>query len=214
MRDTYGVPHVFGSTEASLWYGVGYAQAQDRLWQAEFLRRTAEGTTAELFGPSALEGDIQVRTLFGDDAGRMALFASASVEAKLALTAYAAGMNAYIAEATAAGTLPIEFGFTPEEWKPIDSIAVIQLLLFNFGETGNEELTNALHLEQLKKINGDADGWAIFGDTHWLDDPDAPTTAPANGPVNPPRRGAAGKPELPPGLAKGYEHAGRPAGPA
>ena len=207
MRDNYGVPHVFGSTEASLWYGVGYAQAQDRLWQAELLRRTAEGTTAELFGPSALEGDIQVRTLFGDDAGRMALFASASFEAKLALTAYAAGMNAYIAEATAVDTLPPEFslfGFTPEEWKPINSIAVIQLLLFNFGETGNDEVTNATHLDKLIRINGLVDGLAIFGDTHWLDDPDAPTTVPADGSVNPPRRGSAGKPELPPGLAKGY----------
>ena len=207
MRDTYGVPHVFGSTEASLWYGVGYAQAQDRLWQAEILRRTAEGTTAELFGPSALEGDIQARTLFGDDAGRMALFASASDEAKLALTAYASGMNAYIAEATAAGMLPIEFtlfSFTPEDWKPIDSIAVLQTLLFRFGETGNDELTNAAHLKQLIDINGEVDAQTIFYDTHWLDDPDAPTTVPANGPVNPPRRGAAGKPELPPGLAKGY----------
>jgi acyl-homoserine lactone acylase PvdQ len=39
IRDEYGVPHVFGSTPESLWYGVGYAQAQDRLWQADLLRR-------------------------------------------------------------------------------------------------------------------------------------------------------------------------------
>lgn len=37
IRDEYGVPHVFASTSESLWYGVGYAQAQDRLWQAEVL---------------------------------------------------------------------------------------------------------------------------------------------------------------------------------
>jgi penicillin amidase len=54
-------------------------------------------------------------------------------------------------------------------------------------------------------LNGPADGVAVFDDTHWLDDPDAPTTAPASGSVNPPRRGAAPRAELPAGMAKGYE---------
>ncbi len=31
IRDEYGVPHVYGSTLESLWYGVGYVQGQDRL---------------------------------------------------------------------------------------------------------------------------------------------------------------------------------------
>lgn len=57
IRDEYGVPHVFGATLEAVWFGVGYAQAQDRLWQAELLRRTATGTSAEILGPSALEGD-------------------------------------------------------------------------------------------------------------------------------------------------------------
>lgn len=207
IRDIYGVPHVFASTEASLWYGVGYAAGQDRLWQAEILRRTAKGTTAELFGPGALAGDISVRALFGNDARRMELFESASDEAKLALTAYAAGLNAYIADATAEGALPVEFsvfGFTPEEWKPVDSIAIIQTLLYRFGEAGSEEFDNAAQLQEFIARFGPADGIAVFNDTHWLDDPDAPTTVPANGPVNPARRGAAGKPSLPKGLAKGY----------
>ena len=207
IRDTYGVPHVFASTEASLWYGVGYAAGQDRLWQAEILRRTAKGTTAELFGAGALAGDISVRALFGNDARRMELFESASDEAKLALTAYAAGLNAYIADATAAGALPVEFsvfGFTPEEWKPVDSIAIIQTLLYRFGEAGSEEFDHAAQLQEFIARFGPAEGIAVFNDTHWLDDPDAPTTVPANGPVNPARRGAAAKPSLPKGLAKGF----------
>jgi penicillin amidase len=207
IRDDYGVPHVFASTEASLWYGVGYAQGQDRLWQAEILRRSSKGTLAEILGPSALPGDIQARTVFGDEARRLALLATASDEARQALAAYSDGMNAYIDEASTAGTLPIEFtlfGLTPDSWRPTDSVAVIQALLFRFGEAGSEELTNAAHLQEFITINGPIDGSAIFADTHWLDDPDAPTTAPATGPVNPPRRGAAGKAELPPGLAKGH----------
>ena len=193
IRDNYGTPHVFGSTDASLWYGVGYAMAQDRLWQAELLRRTARGTTAELFGPDALGGDITLRALNGTDAGRIAQFEAASEEVKQALTGYTAGINAYIAEARSAGTLPVEFstfGVTPEEWQPTDSIHILQTLWLDFAAGGGEELTNANHLQELIAINGPDAAAAIFADTHWLDDPDSPTIVPADGALNPARRGA------------------------
>src|ERR671912_1050654 len=64
LRDEYGVPHVYGSTLESVWFGVGYAQGQDRLWQAEMLRRTATGTAAEIQGLSAVESDVMARTGF------------------------------------------------------------------------------------------------------------------------------------------------------
>ncbi|HEV8167708.1 MAG TPA: penicillin acylase family protein, partial [Pyrinomonadaceae bacterium] len=34
-RDTYGVPHVFGSTDASTVFGFAYAQAEDNFWRVE-----------------------------------------------------------------------------------------------------------------------------------------------------------------------------------
>ena len=46
VRDEYGVPHIFASTARALFYGEGYAVAQDRLWQAEQLRLTGTGTVA------------------------------------------------------------------------------------------------------------------------------------------------------------------------
>src|SRR5215470_10155982 len=50
LRDEYGVPHIFATTEAAAAFGSGYAQAEDRL--EELLRhyRRAEGTMAEAFG--------------------------------------------------------------------------------------------------------------------------------------------------------------------
>ena len=83
IRDDYGVPHVYGSTLESLWFGVGYAQGQDRLWQADLLRRTVNGTSAEFFGPSALGGDIFARTMWGPAEWRAGLLASASPETRL-----------------------------------------------------------------------------------------------------------------------------------
>src|SRR5688500_16385396 len=95
-RDEFGVPHVYGSTLEAVWFGVGYAQGQDRLWQAELLRRSAIGTSAEIFGSSALEGDVLARTLFGPPERRAALFDTASPEMKTILSAFVAGLNAWI----------------------------------------------------------------------------------------------------------------------
>src|ERR1700680_3375371 len=48
VRDSYGVPHVFASAERDLFFGLGYAMAQDRLWQMDYLRRKASGHLSEL----------------------------------------------------------------------------------------------------------------------------------------------------------------------
>ncbi|PYT00892.1 MAG: acylase, partial [Acidobacteria bacterium] len=34
-RDSYGVPHVYGPTDASCVFGYAYAQAEDNFWQVE-----------------------------------------------------------------------------------------------------------------------------------------------------------------------------------
>ena len=68
VRDEYGVPHVFASTARELFYGEGYAVAQDRLWQAELLRRTGTGTLAAvrgLGGSRAVPGDVNFREYTG-----------------------------------------------------------------------------------------------------------------------------------------------------
>lgn len=60
-RDSYGVPHVYSSTAAGLFYGYGYAAAQDRLYQLEILKRTALGRVAEVYGPDFLTFDRVTR---------------------------------------------------------------------------------------------------------------------------------------------------------
>ena len=208
VRDEYGVPHVFGSTPESLWYGVGYAQAQDRLWQADLLRRQSGGTLAEFFGPGAVGGDIFSRTIFGSEQRRTEMLASAPAEIRMVLESFTAGMNAWIVEAATSGQLPLEygaFGLSPQPWKPEDSIVIFQFLLTAFGEFGDDELTNAAQLQELTVRFGPAEGSKVFLDTHWLNDPDAITTVPAEGAVNPPYRGANPKTNLPPGLGLGLE---------
>lgn len=55
--------HVIASYENDLFYGQGWALAQDRLWQMEFQRRAGSGTLSEIVGPAALKIDQFFRTL-------------------------------------------------------------------------------------------------------------------------------------------------------
>ena len=54
VRDARGVPHVFASNHRDLFFGYGFAVAQDRLFQLEFLRRKARGRLAEVLGAGGL----------------------------------------------------------------------------------------------------------------------------------------------------------------
>jgi len=49
-RDDYGIPNIYADDTYSLFYGWGYAVAEDRLFQLESTRRSAQGKAAEVFG--------------------------------------------------------------------------------------------------------------------------------------------------------------------
>jgi penicillin amidase len=125
-RDERGVPHIAADTAADLFFGVGYAHAQDRLWHLDFHRRYAHGTLAEILGPSRLNDDILARTL--DITGiAEATYAMLHPESREAYDAFTAGVNAWMAAAP--NGLPAEFewlGYEPAPWTPIDSIAILR----------------------------------------------------------------------------------------
>ncbi|MDQ1255967.1 MAG: acyl-homoserine-lactone acylase, partial [Candidatus Hydrogenedentes bacterium] len=62
-RDTWGVPHIYGTTPRDAAFGMGYAQAQDRLDDIYKNIRTATGTMAEVFGEEHVEMDYIVRLM-------------------------------------------------------------------------------------------------------------------------------------------------------
>jgi penicillin amidase len=180
MRDAYGVPHVYGDTLGAVYYGYGYAAAQDRLYQLEMFRRTYWGRLSEVYGDALLVFDKAGRR---DNLTRAEVsnqIASLDPEAKTVLKAFAAGINAYITEALAdkANKLPKEFqqfGFSPEFWTPEDVAADFFSVMGLFMDlTG--ELSNADMLNYLVKKYGQKQGQVIFNDWCWGLDPDAPTT--------------------------------------
>ena len=87
-RDAWGIPHVRGGTYQDAFAGLGFAQAQDRLWQMEALLRRGTGRYAEWLGARAVAGDVIARQMNGEAASRRD-YAALGDEAKAMLAAYA-----------------------------------------------------------------------------------------------------------------------------
>src|SRR5437762_8070263 len=62
-RDNYGVPHVFGPTDASCVFGYIYASAEDNFWQIEDSYIRGLGRASEVYGARTLEDDELLRAL-------------------------------------------------------------------------------------------------------------------------------------------------------
>lgn len=139
LRDRYGIPHIFAESLEDASYALGYAHAQDRLWQMEINRRIAAGRLSEVVGAGGLETDRFLRTL-GVRRAAEANLKTLDAETRKLLEAYAAGVNAYLA---ADPMLPPEFlltGTRPEPWSPADSIAWIKMMAWDLGGNWRSEL--------------------------------------------------------------------------
>src|SRR5258708_31167615 len=95
LRDKAGVPHVYAASTPDLYFGLGFAMAQDRLWQMDRLRRRALGRQAEILGSAYLSSDIAHLTVGID---QMAQRDAEAMDAatKEIVTAFVAGINRQI----------------------------------------------------------------------------------------------------------------------
>lgn len=132
VRDNANVPHIFGSDDRDVFFGLGFAHAQDRMWQMITLRRTAQGRLSEVFGATALDTDKLLRRLDVYTLSVQSLDAlDPATRAKL--EAYSAGVNARLAqinsEALGRGAPEmLLFNAPMAPWRPADSIAIIKLM--------------------------------------------------------------------------------------
>ncbi|SDX99592.1 penicillin acylase family protein [Citreimonas salinaria] len=147
VRDNAAVPHIFAENDADVYFGLGYAHAQDRLWQMMLLRRTAQGRLSELFGRRTVETDTLLRRLDLYGLARQSV-AVQTPETTEALRAYSAGVNARLAEINADSLgrgAPEFFVFDTSiaPWQPADSIAVVKLMALQLAGHLSEEVLRA-----------------------------------------------------------------------
>lgn len=139
-RDAHGIPTIRATSTEGALFGLGFVHAQDRLWQLETHRRIGAGRLAEAFGPPALDNDRFLRAL-GVRRAAQVQWEQARGEARRALEAYAAGINAYLSKHLRAR--PPEFlilGVQPEPWQPVDSLAWSIMMAWDLGGNWTTEL--------------------------------------------------------------------------
>jgi len=152
-RDIWGVPHIYGDSETAAAYGYGYAQAQDRLEQIFRNYREAEGTLAEVDGPSALQGDFIARMVGHAQVSR-AGYSLMPARVRAYIEAYQAGVKRYMAEH------PQEVPAWAPELHPAQATSVMRALIFNWplGEALDDLGRAGISLPQLSLSSNE---WSI-----------------------------------------------------
>jgi penicillin G amidase len=127
LVDVWGVPHIYAQSDHDLYLAQGFAVARDRMFQIDLWRRRGLGKLAAVLGETYLEQDRANRLLlFRGDMD--AEWASYGESARDTVSAFVAGINAYISWASAEpARLAPEFhahDYVPETWEPEDVVRI------------------------------------------------------------------------------------------
>ncbi len=97
LRDTWGVPHVFGETDADAAFALAYAHSEDDFLTIQQTLVAARGTLGSVYGADAAPNDYMVALIGLWDALDAKYETEISAETRTMLTGYADGLNLYAA---------------------------------------------------------------------------------------------------------------------
>ena len=150
FTDEYGFPHIKGNSIEDVYFGLGFAQAKNRLWQIDINRRIARGMLSELFGERTVESDKFMRRIGHNDfAIKQAKYVEENSEYYNLIKAFIAGIN-YFAKNF---KLPVEYYITFSDFKNYtleDIIASISM----FGMAMSQDFSMEAWYEYMEKILG------------------------------------------------------------
>jgi penicillin amidase len=148
-RDERGIPFIQAKNEGDAYFGLGYAHAQDRLFQMDFMRRLGAGRLSEVLGRQGLGSDKFMRTLGVYKHARENLKVL-DPETTHVLQRYADGVNAWLE--THPNLLPPEFqllNYTPGSWQLADSLVWQKLMGLSLSGNWRDELLRSALLKTL-----------------------------------------------------------------
>ncbi|NCF24790.1 MAG: acylase [Gammaproteobacteria bacterium] len=171
IRDDFGVPHVYGKTDADAVFGMLYAQAEDDFPRIERNYVWATGRLAEIEGESAIFSDLRARLYMTVEEAKAA-YASAPDWLKALCDAWADGLNYYLM--THPGVKPkLLTRFEP--WMPmffsegsiggdIEQIPLQGIADFYGGDGAGASIAAAATIEAEFAPPGGSNGFAIAGE--------------------------------------------------
>ncbi len=154
-RDEWGVPHIYGPTDASTSFGLAYAQAEDYFWQIEDTYIQSLGRYAEVVGNSGLGSDVLMR-LYEVPARSKTDYETLDPQLKAIGTAYAAGLNYYLEKHPQVKPRLIKH-FEPWFVVAFDRFT---MLSFMYSKSHAQKPVPAEYEERIAKVIG-SNEWAI-----------------------------------------------------
>ena len=148
--DKYGFPHIKANNLEDAYFGLGFAQAKNRLWQIDINRRIARGTLSEIFGNKTLETDKFMRSIGHNEyAIKQSQLIEGNSEYINLIKAFIEGINYFGNNFK----LPVEYYISFTEFKNFtlpDIIATISL----FGMSMSQDYAMEVWYEYMEKILG------------------------------------------------------------
>ena len=95
VRDTWGIPHIYGKTDADAVFGLLFAQCEDDFKRVEMNYIEKLGRTAEVKGDAALASDLFIRLII-DSADAVSDYGKSPRWLRKLMNAYADGINYYL----------------------------------------------------------------------------------------------------------------------
>lgn len=132
-RDEFGIPHVFAETLEAAAFGVGYAQAEDRLEELLKNYRRANGTMAEVFGPDFYRDDYIQRLWKHAEISRER-WRDVSPKMRATAESFVDGVKAFMKEH------PEQVPAWAQEIHPWDTVALGRYIIWGWpmGEAGGD----------------------------------------------------------------------------
>lgn len=140
--DDHGIPRITARNEVDAAMALGLLHARDRMFQMDLMRRGASGRLGAIAGPAALRADRFMRVL-GLSGKAEADLAAQAPETRRLLEAYAAGVNAWIAERGRFAAPEFLLLGAPEPWRPADSLLWGKLMGLYLSGNWRTELARA-----------------------------------------------------------------------
>jgi acyl-homoserine lactone acylase PvdQ len=97
IRDTWGIPHIHGKTDADAVFGLVYAQAEDDFNRVETNFINSQGRLAEAEGEAEIYRDLRMKLFINPDTLK-ADYAASPEWLKALMNAWADGLNFYLAK--------------------------------------------------------------------------------------------------------------------
>ncbi len=172
IRDQWGIPHIYGSSQNDIAFAMGYVQAEDRLFFMDLVRRFASGRLSEIVGKGALGVDVLSKVkLLEVSAEKMYRDIAQSNDATdqqfyQYVENYVQGINHYVE--THPNDLPLEFrllDYQFEPWTGVDCMTIAFYMMeagFGYWDIERLAVLSAM-MERFGQSEGKEEFESLFG---------------------------------------------------